>query len=161
MFEWPAPGETLAEVEQRDQHGGRQEVRHLWTSHGLNGNLDWPGVQQVCKIERTVRHKGQVTREVRYGITSLGPQVRPAGLLGLWRGHWGIENRLHYVRDVAFGEDSSPVRTGAAPQVLAVLRNLVLALLRNAGYANSAAPLREHAWSQPSAALRLLGIALA
>ena len=45
--------------------------------------------------------------------------------------------------------------------MLAVLRNLVLALLRNAGYANIAAALREHAWSQPSAALRLLGIALA
>ena len=81
-------------------------------------------------------------------------------MLRLWRGHWGIENRLHYVRDVTFGEDASPVRTGAAPQVLAVLRNLVLALLRNAGSTNIAAALREHAWSQPGAALRLLGIAL-
>jgi predicted transposase YbfD/YdcC len=161
LFEWPAPGETFAEAEQRDQHGDRHEVRHLWTSTALDGYLDWPGAQQVCKIERTVRRKGQVTCEIRYGITSLGPQVGPARLLRVWRGHWGIENRLHYVRDVTFGEDASPVRTGAAPQVLAVLRNLVLALLRNAGYANIAAALREHAWSQPGAALRRLGIALA
>jgi predicted transposase YbfD/YdcC len=161
LFEWPAPGETFAEAEQRDQHGDRREVRHLWASTALDGYLDWPGVRQVCKIERTVRCKGQVRREIRYGITSLGPRVGPTRLLRLWRGHWGIENRLHYVRDVTFGEDASPVRTGAAPQVLAILRNLVLALLRNAGHAHIAAAWRAHAWSQPSAALRLLGIALA
>jgi predicted transposase YbfD/YdcC len=158
LFEWPAPGESFAEAEQRDQHGDRHEVRHLWTSTALDGSLDWPGVQQVGKIERTVRRHGQVRREVRYGITSLGPQIGPTRLLRLWRGHWGIENRLHYVRDVTFGEDASPVRTGAAPQVMAVLRNLVLALLRNAGCTNIAAALREQAWHQPHAALRLLGI---
>ena len=65
-------------------------------------------------------------------------------LLSLSRGHWGIENRLHWVRDVTFDEDRSQVRTGAAPQVLAGLRNLVISLVRRAGHSNVAAALRRH-----------------
>ena len=60
--------------------------------------------------------RGKISREVAYAITSLGPSVGPAALLWLWRGHWRIENQLHYVRDVTFGEDASQVRTGAAPR---------------------------------------------
>ncbi len=59
-------------------------------------------------------------------------------------GVWGIENRLHWVRDVTFDEDRSQVRTGAAPQVLAGLRNLVISLVRRAGHSNVAAALRRH-----------------
>jgi hypothetical protein len=71
--------------------------------------------------------------------------------------HWGIEKRLHYVRDVTFGEDACQVRTGAAPQVLAALRNAVIGLLRDAGWSNIAAGLRYNAW-RPGAALQLLGL---
>lgn len=161
LFAWPPPGEVFAEAEQRTRHGDRQEVRHLRVATALDAYFTWPGAQQVCRIERQVTRRGQVTHEVAYAITSLSPRVGPARLLRLWRGHWRIENQLHYVRDVTLGEDASQVRTGAAPQVLAILRNLVLALLRNAGYANIAAALRQHAWSQPLSALRLLGIDLA
>jgi hypothetical protein len=73
------------------------------------------------------------------------------------RGHWAIENRLHYVRDVTFGEDASRVRSGAAPQVMAALRNAVLGLLRRWRTANVAAALRTLAW-MPGAALMLLGL---
>ena len=90
-------------------------------------------------------------------MTSLGPNTTPADLLRLWRGHWAIENRLHYVRDVTFGEDASQVRSGAAPEVLAALRNTVIGLLRAAGHTNIAAARRQMAW-QPGAALQLLGI---
>ena len=103
--------------------------------------------------------EGKVTTEVAYAITSLGPEVGPAELLATWRGHWAIENRLHHVRDVTLGEDASHVRTGAAPQVMAALRNATLALLRRAGHANIAAGLRAVGW-QPGAALALLGISL-
>jgi hypothetical protein len=96
---------------------------------------------------------------VSYAVTSLGPRIPPARLLHLWRGHWGIENRLHYVRDVTFGEDASTVRTAAAPEVLAALRNALLTLLHQAGYANIAAALRSFAW-QSGSSLRLLGIPL-
>jgi hypothetical protein len=62
------------------------------------------------------------------------------------RGHWGIENRLHWVRDVTFDEDRCQIRTGAAPQVMAALRNLVIGLFRLSGVRNIAAALRTHAW---------------
>ena len=56
-------------------------------------------------MERTRRHKGRETVERAYAITSLPPErAAAARLLGIWRGHWGIENRLHWVRDVVFGE---------------------------------------------------------
>lgn len=159
LFEWPAPGERFAAAVEHDKHGGRVETRRLWASSALRGSSDWPGLRQACKVERTVRRKGAVTTEVRYAITSLGPGVGPADLLRAWRGHWAIENRLHYVRDVTFGEDASQVRSGSAPQILAALRNATVALLRRAGHANIAAALRANAWqSQSGAALQILGI---
>ena len=79
-------------------------------------------------------------------ITSLGDEVSAGKLLEYVRGHWEIENRLHWVRDVTLGEDASPVRMGAAPQVMAVLRNITLGLLRSFGYRNIAAALRRIGW---------------
>lgn len=155
----------FATAEQRDRHGDRHEVRRVWVSGALCGYLEWPGAQQVAKIERTSTRNGQTRTWTRYFITSL-PEPDPyhgvtgttgAELLALSRGHWGIENRLHYVRDVTFGEDASQVRTGAGPQALAALRNVVLTLLRHAGWTNIAAGLRYNAW-RPGAALELLGL---
>lgn len=81
-----------------------------------------------------------------YAITSLTAfQADPALLAGWIRGHWGIENRLHRVRDVSFDEDRSQVRTAAGPQVMAALRNLAITALRLAGITNIAAALRHHA----------------
>jgi predicted transposase YbfD/YdcC len=158
LFEWPAPDEApFGTVVEHRQHGDRIETRRLWTSAALVGYSDWPGLGQVCKVERTVQRRGEPSRETAYAVTSLGPKTAPAELLRLWRGHWAIENRLDYVRDVTFGEDASQVRSGAAPEVLAALRNAVIGLLRRAGHTNVAAALRQVAW-QPGSALRLLGI---
>lgn len=96
--------------------------------------------------------------EVAYGITSLAPERADAARLGvLTRGQWSIENRLHWVRDVVFGEDASRVRTASGPQVLAGLRNLVIGLLRLAGHASIARAAR---WvgRDPARALTLLGV---
>lgn len=76
-------------------------------------------------------------------------------MLGLSRGHWGIENRLHYVRDVSLGEDASHIRTGNAPQAMAAIRNLVLNVLRQAGVKNIAAGLRQFGWHLNQAAVAL------
>jgi predicted transposase YbfD/YdcC len=160
LFEWPAPDEApFATAVEVRKHGERVETRRLWASTALEGYSDWPGLGQACKVERTVRRNGTLTREVAYAVTSLGPATSAAELLRLWRGHWAIENRLHYVRDVTCGEDASPVRSGAAPEVLAALRNVALGLLRRAGHTNIAAALRQIAW-QPGSALRLLGISV-
>jgi len=97
---------------------------------------------------------------VRYSITSLAALAADgdaASLLRRRRGHWSIENRLHWVRDATFGEDASQIRSGAAPQVLAALRNTVLGVLRLARADNVAAALRTLSWT-PGAALWLLGI---
>ncbi len=147
-----------AVILQRNRHGDRQEVRKLEASTALDEYSDWPHLAQVCRIERAVTRKGQTKVEVAYAITSLWPhEAGPRRLLALNRGHWGIENRLHYVRDVTLGEDDSQVRTEAAPQVMAALRNAVIGLLRMAGATNIAAALRRNS-AHPEEALALLGI---
>ncbi len=93
-----------------------------------------------------------------YLISSLDTRRHTAAeLLGFNRGHWAIENGLHYVRDVTMGEDACRVRTGSAPQVLAGVRNAVLALLKRDGQTNIAAALR-HCAVHVAKALRLVGI---
>ena len=139
-----------------DKGHGRVESRQLTSTTALNGYLDWPGVQQVFQVQRTRTIHGQTTTETAYGITSL-PRDRAdaAKLLDLVRGHGGIENRLHHVRDVTFGEDACRVRTGHGSQNLAALRNVAVTLLNQAGYKNKAAALRRHA-AQPHEALALI-----
>jgi predicted transposase YbfD/YdcC len=148
LFTEPPFGEHFSYTEQRCRHGNRREVRRLWASAALEGYLDWPGVKQVCQIEREVEQKKQRQVQVRYAITSLGPEAGAERLLNLVRGHWAIENKLHWVRDVTFGEDGSQVRKGAAPEVMAALRNVVLGLMRQAGIKNIAAALRQNGWHQ-------------
>ena len=91
-----------------------------------------------------------------HAITSLGPgQARPDQLAVWIRGHWKIENCLHWVRDVTFGEDASTARTGTGPHVMATLRNLMISILRMAGHVSIAAALR-HTARDPLRAVRLL-----
>lgn len=148
-------------------HGDRLEERTLRATAALNGylaTLGWPGVGLVLEVARHVcwpAHPDHPPmREVRYFLTSLPASTGAARLLELVRGHWHIENRLHYVRDVTLGEDACRVRSRSAPQLLAALRNSVVGLLRQAGAANLAARLRDHAWQPASVVLRLLGITL-
>jgi hypothetical protein len=117
----------------------------IQTTTRLNGYLDWPDVGQVCRLERVVRRDGKETREVEYAITSAGPEwAGAADLLGWWRGHWGIENRVHWVRDVTMGEDASRIRTAAGPEAMAGPRNAAISLLRLSGLTNIAEALREN-----------------
>jgi hypothetical protein len=95
-----------------------------------------------------------------YAITSLPFELaRPARLADLLRGHWAIENGLHYVRDTTFAEDASQVRTGSAPHAMASLPNLAIGVLSRAGPVNLAAALRRHA-RDPHRPLATLGISL-
>jgi hypothetical protein len=124
----------------------------------LNAHLDWPHVGQVFRLERRRTVRGRTSVEVTHGITSLGPDAAGAAdLLRLTRQHWGIENALHHVRDVSFGEDACRVRKGSAPQVLAALRNAALALLNLAGWTNKAAAQRRHAAHYPHALALIRG----
>jgi predicted transposase YbfD/YdcC len=156
LFEDPPPGETFAVAETHDRHGDRTESRWLWASSALTGYLDWPGIQQVMKVKRVWQTDGR-RQQVRYAITSQDTIVPAPTLLAQVRGHWAIENRLHYVRDVSMGEDASQVRSGSAPEVLAGLRNAVLAIVRSAGWHNAAEAFRCYAW-QPQMLYALLGL---
>ena len=83
------------------------------------------------------------TKETTYGITSLAwHQADAAQLEHLWRGHWTIENRSHYVRDETMGEDRGRAHQGHTPEALATLRNRLIALIRAEGWTNIAAALR-------------------
>jgi len=82
----------------------RVEHRRLISSTLLNDHLDWPGVKQVCQIIRTTTRKGETTTEVASAMTSVGRDRANALALRNWnRGHWEIENRIHWVRDESFG----------------------------------------------------------
>jgi predicted transposase YbfD/YdcC len=108
--------------------------------------IEFHGAVQIAQIRRTVTRKGRKTVEVVYLITSADARTAPPATLAAWvQGHWGIENRVHWVRDVTYGEDGSQVRSGAAPHVMATLRNLVISLLRLTGWTNIAQALRHHA----------------
>ena len=92
---------------------------------------------------RQTRRDGEEHTEIEYAITSVGrSQADASTLLAWWRRHWGIENRLHWVRDVSLGEDACQIHCGSAPQNLAALRNALISLLRLKGYSNIAAGLR-------------------
>ena len=125
---------------------------------GIGSSERLPGLGQVCCVERTRWRQGKETVERAYAITSLpAERADAARLLEIWREHWGIENRLHWVRDVVFGEDRSQVRTGSAPQLLAALRNLVIGMLRLGGVKNISAALHHYGW-KPWDTLTLIGL---
>lgn len=137
-------------------HGRTHDRRHLVASTDLNAYCDWPALAQVFRLERTWREKGRARRALHYGITSLPPACAdPARLLALRRGHWQIENGLHYVKDTVLREDASPIRLGAGPMVLATCRDTALTLLRWIGCRQIAARLRDHG-QNPADAVALL-----
>lgn len=154
------PTWDMREATAVDKGHGRLEVRHLVASTQLNGYLDWPGLAQVLLIERTWWERGKKQQAVRYGITSLPAAVADAGrLLTLVRGHWQIENGLHYAKDVTLGEDRSLIHKGNGPSIMAILRDTVVSVLHRAGWRTIAERLRFYSGNAP-AALALLGIPL-
>jgi hypothetical protein len=128
---------------------GRVETRTLQTLTAARG-IGFPYAKQVIRItrERLVTATGQHSVEVVYAICSLPfEHARPAMIARWLRQHWGIEVRVHWVRDVTWDEDRSTVRTGAAPQVMASLRNTALNLHRLRGADNIAEACRVTAFS--------------
>jgi predicted transposase YbfD/YdcC len=138
------------------EHGhGRTERRILKVTAVARG-LAFPHARQAIQIVRRRKNKGTWSRETCYAVTSLTEtQASPAQLAAIIRGHWGIEDRLHWVRDIDFDEDRSQVRTAAGPQIMASLRNLAITILRLAGHASIAAALRYHA-RRPARPLRTI-----
>ena len=150
----PPAGSTATTI---DKGHGRPAKRTLRRTTSLTKMQDWAGLKQGFELTRERTIRGVTTRETVYGITSLSvEQADAARLLALTRGHWGIENGLHYKRDVTLGEDASRVRLGAAPQVMASLRNSIIHLLdRTADSLATAVRTMSNCFSK---ALMLLGL---
>lgn len=139
-------------------HGRTHDTRILTATSDLAGYSDWPGLAQVFRLERSWREHGLTTRTVHYGITSLPPEVAgPERLLALKRGHWQIENGLHYVKDVTLGEDRSLIHAGHGPVVMAMLRDTVVSLIRRSGWRTIASRLRYLADRPTDAVALVLG----
>jgi len=125
--------------------------------------VEFPYAKQVCAIRREITHlvSNKFTTETVYGITSLeASRANPARLLEASRGHWSIENRLHYVRDVTFDEDRSRVRRGAGAHIMASIRNLAISILRIAGARYIPSALRHCARQNDPFVFRLIGVRL-
>jgi predicted transposase YbfD/YdcC len=126
-------------------HGRTLELRTLRATTDLTAYRAWPHLAQVLRIERRWRERGSAKRCVHYVLTSLPPdRADEATLLRLKRGPWTIENRLHWLKDVIFGQDASLIHAGQGPRVMSLLRDLALNLLRLAGLAQIAATLRSY-----------------
>jgi predicted transposase YbfD/YdcC len=143
------------------QHGrghGREEHRTLKAT-AVAAGLGFPHAAQAIRLTRRIRPRsgGKWRTVTVYAITSLdATEATPVQLAAWIRGHWRIEV-LHHIRDVTYGEDASQIRTGTGPQVMATLRNLVIAILKLAGHASIAAACRHHA-RDPTRALATLGL---
>lgn len=143
-----------------DRGHGRREIRTLKILT-ISAGIDFPHAAQAIQIRRRRRRLDEpkrFTTETVYAITDLRVhQAKPAQLAAWIRGHWAIENKIHWVRDVTYDEDRSQIRTGTGPEVMAALRNAAIGALRTAGYANIAAGTRHHA-RDSTRPLALLGI---
>jgi predicted transposase YbfD/YdcC len=123
---------------------GRIEKRQIQTSTMLNDYADWPGLGQVYRLDRTFTwlRRGQVVKtsqQVEYGITSLTREkASPKRVLQIRRQHWFIETGLHYRRDGTLREDATRMTKGASGRILATIHNLVLDLIKQAGFQNAA-----------------------
>lgn len=138
---------------------GRRETRTLQAT-SVRAGIRFPHAQLAIRVQRTRggTRTGRTTTETVYAVTSLGwDDVTPARLADIIRGHWSIENRVHYVRDVSFAEDASQVRTGTTPQVMATLRNIAIGVIRTRQTSPNIAAATRSLGRRAELLLKLLG----
>jgi len=150
--------QDFQQAESLDKAHGRLERRRLTSSAMLSGDGRWPHLAQVFKIEREIEqlNTGKRRSEISYGVTSLSRQEADAAcLLKIVRKHWQIENGLHYRRDWSLREDYCRLKTGSAAQAMAIINNLVIGLVRQAGFQYLPEGRRKYS-AQPLEALKLI-----
>ena len=143
-----------------DEGHGRIEKRAIQSTDIISKMTEFPYVAQAIRVyrQRTEIKSGKVTEETSFYITSMAKdKADKKRLLQLIRGHWGIETKSHYVRDVTFGEDRSRIRKGSGPRIFASMRNLAISIFRLNGVTNIAKALR-HLMRSKEMALDLIGV---
>jgi predicted transposase YbfD/YdcC len=124
-----------------ERRSDRVTTRTVSVFDNLTGiNSEWVGLARLVKVERTGTRAGKPYEQIAYYISSLS--LKAAQFAQGIRGHWGIENRLHWVKDVVLEEDSSRIRLGNAPANLSIIRTLVIAILRYNGYSSITTAVR-------------------
>jgi predicted transposase YbfD/YdcC len=143
-----APPNDFRTARTAEKGHGRLEKRTITVSSMLADYSTWPHLAQVFKLEsQRTDALGSTKTELRYGLTSLPADLAdPKRLLQLTRGHWGIENGLHYRRDATLREDHAQLRMGHAPEMLAVLNNTILGLFARHRAINVAEARRSFAY---------------
>ncbi|WP_370270698.1 ISAs1 family transposase [Streptomyces sp. V4I8] len=153
--------EATAKFYDRTTGHGRKETRVVQALTVTDLGVDFPHAAQVARVvrHRTDTKTGKQSRETVYVITDLtSRQASPERIAKILRAHWMIENRLHFVRDTAFREDASKIRTGHSPENMATLRSFAINQLRTAGHTNIAAALRTTALRPYERPLTLLSL---
>ena len=142
---WNIPPLPQAVAQTTTKQSGRIETRRLTAIPDEDNYIQWPGLQTVFKLERHVQRpvKKEASTQIVFGITSRPFSSEIAQQLLAWtRNHWGIENKLHYRRDVTLEEDDTRMKHTHQAQVLATLNNFVVALAKHLGFSNLAAARR-------------------
>ena len=124
-------GHGLRIYNTNERRHGRDERREYYVCAApswLQGGPEWPDVKSVGMVYRRQTVGDREHEEVTFFISSLPPRVRR--LAKLLRGHWGIENSLHWVLDVIFAEDRSRIRRGPGPEIASVFRRLAVSILQ-------------------------------
>lgn len=158
FFENPPFKASIESYQTLEKSKGRVEKRVIWMSRDLTSYLHWPGLTHVFKVKRDRSDKNQKSTEIIFGIASLPERYSSIeGLSKYLRGHWSIENNLHRVRDVSFGEDKSTIRKGHAPEVMAGLRNLVISIFQRGNVKSYPQAFRRFS-AQPEELFTFLGL---
>jgi len=127
-------------IQQINKGHGRIEKRTVSITHQLDGMIAFPGLQTLIRVEsQRQRYRAniiEVSTETRYYVASFIDTAQ--AFADRVRGYWGVENKVHYVRDVTQGEDASRIRTSPLVQSWALARNFALNLYRNNGFLNMA-----------------------
>lgn len=155
------PAMDFESAQRSEKQAGRLESRRITVSSLMNDYLDWPYLGQVFKLERcfTTLATGEVESEVQYGLTSLTRQkASPEKLLAIVRSAWGIENGLHYRRDVTYQEDQTRMTDKRMGRAMAIINNLVVSLINNQGFKNHAQARREFSASPDKALAIICGL---
>lgn len=140
------PAMDFESAQTTEKQAGRIETRKITVSSLLKDYLDWPYLEQVFKLERRfiTLATGEVATEIQYGLTSLTRQeADPEKMLAIIRSEWGIENGLHYRRDVTYQEDKTRMTDKKMGRAMAIINNLVISLINSQGYSNHAQARRK------------------
>ena len=114
-----------------ERNRGRDEERIVYAAPpppALQGHAEWVDVRSIVMVYRATKRNGKLTEETSYYISSLPPAVKK--IAAYIRGHWGIENTLHWTLDVIFAEDRSRIRSGSGPEIASLFRKLALLVLQ-------------------------------